>query len=103
MGYTYLTAKLPEEGSWVVHHRVHADGHSENLGYDEAPSSAAALEGGKLVAEHWRREAMRLGPGDGMAGIAHVCCMILAALDGERDPRNLGITPNSPEEKELLK
>ena len=56
------------------------------------------LDAARLVAEHWRK-AM-LSPAF-PAGMAHPLCMVLAALDGETDPDEVGVG-SSPERDALL-
>ena len=60
----------------------------------DTPHAAAmrTAEIAKVVADHWRRAA--LGWGDLMfpgRATAHPLFCVLAALDGETDPRHLGI------------
>ena len=52
----------------------------------------------RLVAEHWRRESLK---DDITRIIAHPMCMILNALDGEIDPREIGVSPDSAEGKAI--
>ncbi len=46
----------------------------------------------KIVAEHWRNESLK-DPITRM--IAHPCALILAALEGENNPSELGVNPES--------
>jgi hypothetical protein len=55
-----------------------------------------AVEVARIVADHWRRAALEWGD-DLMHGrmTAHPLCCVLAALDGETDPRQLGVAEGS--------
>lgn len=46
----------------------------------------AVTDKSREVADHWRRGLL-----DETAGGAHALCMVLAALDGETDPAELGM------------
>jgi hypothetical protein len=53
------------------------------------------LRAARFVADHWRQSVLA-SPDDMTAPwrlAAHPLCMVLAALDGERDPAQLGIEP----------
>ena len=52
----------------------------------------------RLVADHWRKGQLMAGEAHIPARLAaHPLCMVLAALDGETRPEQLGITPGSDE------
>jgi hypothetical protein len=51
----------------------------------------------RLVAEYWHRSAMKAE----WRTVAHVCSLILAAFDGETDPKALGIEPGASEFRDL--
>lgn len=59
----------------------------------EGLERAVRIERARVVAEHWRDESLKLvGPS---RMIAHPCALILAALDGESNPVNLGLGPEA--------
>lgn len=47
----------------------------------------------RFVATHWRDAILRLPPEDICRAYSHPLAMVLAALDGETDPLQLGIEP----------
>ncbi len=61
--------------------------------YTEVCSCGATNERARFVADHWRLAAMK----HDKTFAAHALCMVLAALDGETDPRMLGIDPEAHE------
>lgn len=57
---------------------------------------AERLEVTRLVTQHWLDGTLEADYSEGKA-IAHVCGIVLKALDGTTNPRSLGIVPDSPE------
>jgi len=55
-------------------------------------SDVQTIRVARLVADHWRRAALDWGH-ESMEGriTAHPLCCVLAALDGETDPAELGV------------
>lgn len=46
----------------------------------------------RIVAEHWRAALVAMAETfPHLSGMAHPLCMVLAALDGEADPVQLGV------------
>ena len=61
------------------------------------PSKLIDLRVVTLVTEHWHNAAMKAG----WKTTAQVTSYILKAIDGETDPRELGVDPSSTEFEEL--
>lgn len=69
----------------------------------DAVWEAVSVEVARIVADHWRVAAME--GGDSLVPwrlAAHPLCCVLAALDGETDPRQLGIEEGSEAEAAIL-
>ena len=49
----------------------------------------------RIVADHWRRATLTWDMPIPGTVAAHPLCCVLAALDGETDPDQLGIEPHS--------
>lgn len=55
----------------------------------------------RFVADHWRQVILDKFPSDSKWA-AHPLCMVLAALDGETEPTQLGLDPDVWDEYRAL-
>lgn len=103
LGDRMKAATRPERAAQALGADIVIDLDAEDVGHLVAEHRTAVAEIERLraiittarhTADHWRRWAL-----DAEMGLAaHALCMVLAALDGETDPAQLGIGIGPPDD-----